>query len=170
MQVKRTKSITLTFDRKNLLYDIENYAYVEGDIMPTDNENTRHQVIDIGQDGNIDRVTRVLDLAYAECVEFMYPYTKIPCENEGWQDNGLRETSVYIIEILVDEDFSQTSINLISKLVHEYMVCRVLGDWLRITNPSNKSDWDGRADDIKEKIRIRLHARCGRVRRTQTPF
>lgn len=170
MQRPRTKNITLTFCRKNLLYDIENYAFVEGDIMPADNENTRHQVIDIGQDGNVDRVTRVLDLAYAECVEFMYPYTKVPCEDEGWQWNGLRETSVYIFEMLVDNDFSQSSVNLISKLIHEYMVCRVLGDWLRITNPDNRSGWDVKAEDIKNQIRVRLHARCGRVRRKLTPF
>lgn len=170
MRGLRTKNITLTFFRKNLLYDIENYAFVEGDIMPADNENTRHQVIDIGQDGNVDRVTRMLDLAYAECVEFMYPYTKVRCEDEGWQDNGLRETSVYVIEMLVDNDFSQSSVNLISKLIHEYMVCRVLDDWLRITNPDNRSGWDVKAEDIKNKIRVRLHARCGRVRRKQTPF
>jgi hypothetical protein len=169
MQNARKKSITLSFYRKNLLYDIENCAFVEGDIMPTDNENTRHQVIDIGQDANIDRVTRMLDLAFAECVEFMYPYTKVPCE-DGTQDNDLRETSVYVVEMLVDADFSQSSTNLIAKLVHEYMVCRVLGDWLRITNPDNRSGWDVKAEEIKNQIRVRLNARCGRVRRRQTPF
>jgi hypothetical protein len=170
MQLQRTKNITLNFERKNLLYDIENYAYVEGDIMPADNENTRHQVIDIGQEGNVDRVTRILDLAYAECVEFLYPYTKEMCENLITQGNELQETDVYVIEMAVDYDFSQTTINLISKLIHEYMVCRALGDWLRITNPANRSDWNSRAEDVKNQIRVRLHARCGKTRRRQTPF
>lgn len=169
-QAQRNKAVTLTFNRENLLYDIKNYAFVEGDIMNVDDENTRHQVIDIAEDGNIDRVTRVLDLAHAECVEFMYPYTKEPCVDEQTTNNDLVETPQYVIEMLVHEDFSQTTIDLLAKLIHEYMICRVLGDWFRITYPANQSGWELKAEDIKHQIRTRLHARCGRVRRTQTPF
>lgn len=169
-QAQRNKTVTLTFSRENLLYDIKNYAWVEGDIMNVDDENTRHQVIDIAEDGNVDRVTRMLDLAHAECVEFMYPYTKEPCADEQTTNNNLPETPQYVIEMLVHEDFSQTTIDLLAKLIHEYMICRVLGDWFRITYPTNQSGWELKAEDIKQQIRTRLHARCGRVRRTQTPF
>lgn len=170
MQTKRNKEVTLTFSRENLLYDIKNYAFVEGYNMAEGQEPVRHQVIDIAEDGNIDRVTRMLDLAYAECVEFMYPYTKEPCAEDTVVGNNLTETPEYVIEMLVHEDFSQTTIDLLAKLIHEYMICRVLGDWFRITYPSNQSGWGLKAEDIKHQIRIRLHARCGRVRRTQTPF
>lgn len=169
-QAQRNKTVTLTFSRENLLYDIKNYAWVEGDIMNVDDENTRHQVIDIAEDGNIDRVTRILDLAHAECVEFMYPYTKEPCADKQTTNNNLTETPQYVIEMLVHEDFSQTTIDLLAKLIHEYMICRVLGDWYRITYPANQSGWEAKAEEIRDKIRTRLHARCGRVRRTQTPF
>lgn len=169
-QAQRNKTVTLTFSRENLLYDIKNYAWVEGDIMNVDNENTRHQVIDIAEEGNVDRVTRMLDLAHAECVEFMYPYTKESCADEQTTNNNLTETPQYVIEMLVHEDFSQTTIDLLAKLIHEYMICRVLGDWFRITYPTNQSGWELKAEDIKQQIRTRLHARCGRVRRTQTPF
>lgn len=74
---KRTKVVSLEFSRKALIYDISNCAYVEGDVMPADDEHSKHQVFDIAEDGNIDRVTRILDLAHAECVEMMYPYTKV---------------------------------------------------------------------------------------------
>lgn len=166
----RTKSITLLFERNNILYDVENYAYVEGDIMPDESGNAKHQVMDIGQDGNVDRVTRVLDLAYAECVEFMYPYTKMPSKDGSMLGNDFQETSTYVIEMTVDEGLSQTTINLISKLVHEYMVCRVLGDWLSITKPERQSNWDNKAENIKNQIRVRLNARHRRVRRALSPF
>ncbi len=162
--------VTLLFRRDALLYDISNYAYVEGDIMPIDSENARHQVIDIAEDGNIDRVTRVLNQSHAECVEFMYPYTKGLCCYGDFQDNILYAPSEYIIEMFVHRDFSETTINLLSKLIHEYMVCRALGDWLSITNPPAYEKWKNKADGIKNEIRIRLNARCGRMRRTQTPF
>jgi hypothetical protein len=100
----------------------------------------------------------------------MYPYTKEPCADEQTTNNNLTETPQYVIEMLVHEDFSQTTIDLLAKLIHEYVICRVLGDWFRITYPTNQSGWELKAEDIKQQIRTRLHARCGRVRRTQTPF
>ena len=170
MIAKRTKIVELTFTRQNLLYDIENYAFVEGDVMRTDNEHAKHQVFDIAQDGNIDRVNRILDLAHAECVEMMYPYTKEPCDSEEVQDNSLSVKELYQISMLVPDDFSKSTVSLITKLVHEYMVCRVLADWMSITNPSSQSNWQSKLDSIEEQIRNHLNARCGRVRRAQTPF
>ena len=76
-KLQQTKTVTLTFKRSELLYDVENYSFVEGDIMETENEHARHQVFDIGQSGNVNRVTRVLNLTHAECVEMLYPYTRI---------------------------------------------------------------------------------------------
>lgn len=170
MIAKRTKIVALTFARKELLYDIENYAFVEGDVMRTDNEHAKHQVFDIAQDGNIDRVNRVLDLAHAECVEMLYPYTKEPCDGEEVQDNELTVKEQYEISMLVPDDFSKSTVSLITKLLHEYMVCRVLADWMSITNPSSQSNWQSKLDSIEEQIRNHLNARCGRVRRAQTPF
>lgn len=170
MIAKRTKTVTLTFKRTALVYDIENYAFVEGDVMRTDNEHAKHQVFDIAQDGNVDRVTRMLNLAHSECVEMMYPYTKEPCESEEVQDNELVEKDEYVISLLVPDDFSKSTVTLITNLVHEYMICRVLEDWMSITNPSSQSNWGAKLESIQEQIRNHLNARCGRVRRAQTPF
>ena len=167
---KRTKIVSLKFSRDALLYDIKNYAFVEGDIMLAEEEHAKHQVFDIAEDGNIDRVTRVLDLAHSECVEFMYPYTKIECEDEELRCNELSETGTYFIELLVPDDFSQSTVNFISKYVHEYMVSRVLSDWFSITKPSSKNNWEEKMNQAQEKIQVQLNARCKRVRRTQTPF
>lgn len=170
MIAKRTKTVTLTFKRTALVYDIENYAFVEGDVMRTDNEHAKHQVFDIAQDGNVDRVTRMLNLAHSECVEMMYPYTKEPCESEEVQDDELVEKDEYVISLLVPDDFSKSTVTLITNLIHEYMICRVLEDWMSITNPSSQSNWGAKLESIQEQIRNHLNARCGRVRRAQTPF
>lgn len=167
---KDRKLVMLVFKRDALLYDIENYAFVEGDVMQAQTEHERHQVIDIGQDGNIDRVTRILDLTHTECVEFLYPYTKVPCDELEWRDDSFAERHEYHIWMLVPLDFSQSTVNLLTRLIHEYMVCRVLADWMSITNPASKTNWEDKIASIKEQIRARMHARCGRVRRTQTPF
>lgn len=170
MKAKRTKIVELTFTRQNLLYDIENYAFVEGDIMRTDNEHAKHQVFDIAQDGNIDRVNRILDLAHAECVEMMYPYAKVSCEDSESVTNSPMDVNQYCITLQIPDDFSKTTIDYVSKCVHEYMTSRVLTDWLSITKPSAANYWAVKAAEAKDQIRTSLNARMKRVRRTLTPF
>ena len=71
-----TLKVTLTFKRDQLLYDIKNYAYVESHVMPPDTEHAKHMVADVGEEGNVDRVTRVLDLGVSMCRELLYPWAK----------------------------------------------------------------------------------------------
>jgi hypothetical protein len=176
---KRKKIVTLTFLRDELLYDIKNYAYIEGDVMKTDDEHDRHQVMDIGEEGNIDRVTRVLDLAIAECIELCYPYSKINVPDTSQDDeeeevmsldDTLEETPAYVVRLLVPDDFSQTTVNLLRRLIHELLVYKVVADWMSITNPDKAALWQAKVADTEEAIRTNLNCRVGRVRRTMTPF
>ncbi len=170
MIAKRTKTVRLTFYRSELLYDCKNYAYVEGDVMKTDDEHSRHQLMDICEDGNVDRVTRVLDLAIAQCVEACYPYTKLAVDEHTEMDDVLTETGAYVVEMMVPDDFSVTTVTLIERMIHELLVCRVLADWLWIVNPDKAPVWDDKAKRAEESLKSSLNARMGRVRKTQTPF
>lgn len=168
-----TNKVTLTFKRDELLYDINNIAYVEGDVMPADNEHDRHQVMDVGEDGNIDRVTRVLDVAFAECEELLYPYSKKPVETEESRDDTLANTDEYVIELTVPDDFSKTTVNLMEKYIHEFLVYRVLADWMSITNLKNAAsaqNWQAKLEEIKDEIESTLNAHRYRTRRTMNPF
>lgn len=164
-------SATLTFKRAELLYDAENYSFVEGDILNEDDEHSRHQVFDIGQSGNVDRVTRVLNLAHSECVEMLYPYTKeeIPDEQEAL-DDILVAPDDYKIELTLPESFSLTTLKLLMHLIHEYLVCRVLADWMSITNPKSQANWEDKMHSLKTKIQTSLVSRSGKIRRKLKPF
>lgn len=189
--VARTKTVKLTFKREELLYDIRNNAYVEGDVMQAKTEHDRHQVQDIGEDGNIDRVTRLLDLAHAECEEALFPYTKENVEQETEMDDtptfvepveetpaeeftneipDAKPTGDYVIRLLVPDEYSKTTVRLIVRYIHEYMVCRVLADWLSITNPPAAANWKAKQDEALEGMKEAVNFRTGRVRRTQTPL
>ena len=198
---KRTKTVKLLFKRSELLYDIKNYAYVEGDVMQVKTEHDRHQVQDIGETGNIDRVTKVLDLAYAESVEALFPYTKQEVEQETEMDNmptvvyaeepaegggdgvetptheeGKTEgeanakTQDYEIQLLVPDAYSKTTVTLLVRYIHEYMVCRVMADWMSITNPTSAPKWKEKEQEMLESMKEAVNFRTKRVRRTQTPF
>ena len=159
----------LGFKRDQLLYDIKNYAYIEGGVMGTESNHNRHMVQDVGEEGNVDRVTRVLNLTVAKCRELLYPYTKDELHRTELNDT-LREPQVYGIVLSVPTDFSQTTLYLLENLIHEYLVCKALSDWLSITNPAKAQVWEVKAEDAESEIRANLHARIARTRRRLHPF
>lgn len=163
--------VTLRFKWQELIYDAANYSFVEGDIMKTDDEHARHQVSDIAEKGNIDRVTRVLNLAHAECVEMLFPYTKkeIPDWKESLNDE-LTAPEEYYITMNVPDGFSFTTVNLLQHLIHEYLVCRVLADWMSITNPNSEANWERKFERLRHKIQTSLVSRTGTMRRKLKPF
>jgi len=164
------KLVTLAFKRSELLYDIQNYAYIEGDIKQTDDEHQKHQVFDIVEDGNVDRVTRVLDLAFAQCVEACYPYSKTEVCNDAYADDTLEPVDNYMLYLLVPHDMSATTINLLCKTIHELLVYKVMADWLSITKPESVATWQNKITEHEGRVSTMLNARIRRVRRTQTPF
>jgi len=168
---QQKKVITLTFKRKELLYDASNYSFVEADIMSQDTEHAKHQVFDIVQDGNIDRVTRILNLAHAECVELLYPYAKeeLP-DAEEVLDDILKEPDTYTIKLMLPQNFSMTTVKMLEEYIHEFLVCSVLSDWLSITFPRSAERWESKLRDTKIKIRTSLMSRRGKVRRKLKPW
>ena len=168
---QQTRSVTLTFRRKELLYDAENCSFVEGDIMKADDDHARHQVFDIAAKGNIDRVTRVLNLAHAECVEMLFPYSKEEMsEGRETMDDILAVPEVYSIVLNLPEGFSRTTLKLLTHLIHEYLVCRVLADWMSITNPGSKENWELKFKELRTKIQTSIVSRTGKLRRKLKPF
>jgi hypothetical protein len=168
-----TRTVTLKFIREQLLYDIRNIAYVESDVMPGDNDHSRHQVADIGEDGNVDRVTRIMDLAFAAVTELLYPYTKSSVGEKEERTDEFKESEVYVIDLLVPDDFSKTTVDYLTRLIHEFVVYRVLADWMGIANLGNSesaANWEAKASSLADEIDSTLHARMRRVRRTLSPF
>ena len=161
--------VVILLGRGQLVYDVENICYIEGDILPEDMQHQRHMVQDVGQDGNVDRVTRVLDLAHAKVVELLYPFTQHAIRHPA-VDDRLREKPVYGIFLNVPETISQTTLNLLGKLIHEYMVCKAVADWLSITNTAKSDVWKAKSEDAVGEIRQNLCARMTRIRRRMHPF
>ena len=165
-----TREVTLTFKRSELLYDIRNYAYVEGDIMDTQNEHAQHQTFDVAEDGNIDRVSRVLGLAHSECVEFLYPYTKVEVDETEERDDILDAPDEYVIEMKVPETFAKSTCNILERYIHEYLICRALADWFSITKPESAANWRAKAQEAYEGIMTSKTLRTKRTRRGMSPF
>ena len=170
MKDNRNKTVTLTFWRTELVYDCENYSFVEADIMKEEEQHAKHQVFDIAQDGNVDRVTRVLNLCFAHCVELCYPFSKETVVDGMATDDKLVAHEKYVLTLRVPDDFSSTTVKYLTKLIHELMVDYVMQDWMSITKPASKATWQEKIDAIEGKVSTTLKGRMGPVRRPLRPF
>lgn len=153
----------LGFQRDQLLYDINNASYIEGSVMETGNHHNRHMVQDVGEDGNVDRVTRILDLTVAQSREMLYPYTKHHIHRAELNDR-FNEQMVYGIVLKLPSDFSQTTLNLLEQLIHELLVCKAVAEWMRLTNPARSQSWQEKANEAVSEIRTSLTSRMTRTR------
>ena len=162
--------VTLRFVRDELLYDIKNYCYVEGDTMERGDEHAKHQVFDVGETGNIDLVTRKLDVSFWKCVDLCYPYTKRALCHDMSRENELEEDDEYVMRMSVPPGFSETTVEYLTKLIHELMVYMVMAYWMSITKPESTETWQKKAESAEHEILTTLNNRIGRVRRTLSPF
>ena len=174
-----TKTVVLTFLRNELLNDLDQYGFVEGDVMRVgDPKNDaeehlrhgRHQTQDITQDGNIDLVTRWINLKLSWCREALFPYTKSPVMDNVTLDDVLREPSTYTIAMTVPDDFSETTVTYLEELIHNLLVWWVLYYWFSITKPEGAEKWLASAEGAEKDIKGALAKRCGRTRRPLRPF
>lgn len=170
---KATKKVTLTFKRDELLYDIKNYAYIEGHVWGEDSPEIRHAqhtLVEIGEEGNVDRVNRILGVVHAAAVEMLYPYTKQDPEEEEEIDDRMWTPTDYKIVMKVPVTMSRTTLHLLNKLIHEFMVARVIYDWLSITHPEAARNWLNKALEAQEEINSVKNSRTGVLRRPSHPF
>jgi len=175
-----TKTVVLTFLRSELLNDLDQYGFVEGDVMRIGDpkseadeylQHGKHQVQDITQDGNVDLVTRWLNLKLSWCKEKgLYPFTKNPVMDNVTLDDILDDPETYSIVMTVPSDFSSTTAEWLEELIHNLLVWYVLFRWLSITKPEGAAKWKDAVDDAEEQIKGALARVCGRRRRPVRPF
>lgn len=168
--IRVTKNVTLKFHRAELMYDIENCAYIEGHVWGEENQHAQHTLVEIGEEGNIDRVSRILGVVHAAAIEMLYPYTKEePIADEVMCDR-LKTPEDYDISMQVPATMSRTTLQLLKELIHEFMVARVIYDWLSITHPEAARNWLEKALEAKEGINRIKNNRTGVLRRPSHPF
>lgn len=155
----------MTFGREEILYDVANIAYVAGDVSPKD-DHEKHQLIDIIQDGNVDRVTRVMTLAFSEVVEILHRFTKVEVGKTGmpgrWEltsgfagiplNNEFIEPDQYHVIMRVPATYSETTLVVLKNYIHEYVCCSILADWMSITNKEEWETWVAKREEVKEKL------------------
>lgn len=153
--------------RPDLLYKIANAAAIVKDSIPDDDgtHELRRCVEDLTDDHNVDRVTDLLDLAFADLLE--------------WLDGRLDPDSYECdIDLDTSDDYSLMTkraltpvkaFKVLKPRIEEYMVAYVLWQWLmhkgfmQLAQP-----WLERIEELKDKINSVLTG--NRTKRPLSPF
>ena len=105
------------------------------------------------------------ELAHAECVEMLFPYAmKEITDSEEVKDDG------YSIVITVSKEMSQTTVSLVERQINEYIVSRLIAEWMMVCNIDSHSYWLERYTSIRKQINRTLLSRMKPLRRTSRPF
>lgn len=168
--IKQRKIIEVSLYRKALVYDAENIAFIIGDNMQGGDEKEKSGVMDVGQDGNIDRVTRVLNKSFNELVYALTAYTKEDTMEDCVVDNLFTEPEVYVLKLSVPVAFSKPNMEAVKTAAHEYLVCMSLFDWFTITKKDEAQGYYDRAQMELVKLKGYLEARTKMTRRRLSTF
>lgn len=165
------RKVTLEFYREELEKDIAQIGYVNGDVTEAGAVHSKHQIQDIVEDGNRERVIRMLGLAHGEVLEMLYSATNSPVDDGTTDDNVYEEPEKYVVNMTVPETFSLTTVKYLREAIHEYMICRALEDWMGIArDPGQVEIWAARRDQAQKNIMKAMAKRGGRLRLRLTPF
>ena len=142
------------YDKKLVMEEVANLLYVIGDVREGEyTAHTLHNTFDICAPGNIDRAHKTLDLAVAQVETLVYSgsgscssgfsgsgfsssgsgsYGSGSCSS-GCSGSG-RVGAVGIGRGVVG-GWDLLQWRLVSRLVHEYLVAKVVADWLEVAFP-----------------------------------
>lgn len=168
---KGNYKVAFGFKRDDLLYDIKNTAYVIANVMRIDDENTRHQIFDICEKGNIDIVTKTINLAFYEMCEIIRTHSRRRIKIEATGGFVFDTLDTYAISMLVPGAYQKHEMWLLRNLTHWYIVYRVFEEFLKIVAHPLYKQIEENSITIKDKVEETLKGAGGSVsRRPLRPF
>lgn len=166
--------------KKELVYDIKNTAYTYADSIFSSvaDPHLIHNIYDVGEDGNRDKLARILDSAIEDCREMLFRYTKMEMLGGGFDSNEWEECigsptndeDAYYLAMRMPSGFSKTSVHTMMVYIHDYIVNQCLYEWLMIVYPDGADRFWALAEDKKQKIKDASNRSAGRARIRLHPF
>ena len=149
--------------KSELVYDIKNTSYTFADSISSgvSDLHSIHQIYDVGEEGNRDKLARILDSAVEDCKELLYRFTKMEMLGSGFDSNEweecigspTNEEESYYLAMRMPNGFSKTSVHTMTVYIHDYIVNQCLYEWLMIVYPDGADRFWSLAEEKKQKIK-----------------
>ena len=162
----------MELQKKELVFDIANTAYVFADALSVDDLHIKHNIIDVAQDGNRDKLARILDEAVEDCRETLFDLGK-GYVDVGWYDSNEWENCVgsptneeesYYLQMFAPRSFSPNSLHTLTVYAHNFIVYKTMADWLTIVYPNGAEQFLSLAEEKKDKLLRAANRGGGQIR------
>lgn len=141
--VETDDMLTIRIVSSEVLDDIRSAAWIESETHPECNLHQRHEMADICEKDNIERVWRVLGICVAE-IRAALRSVLIPDRSVFWQ-NDLESPEEWIFSF--GSQPAPHIANLVKEKIHEYLVARVMADRLSVLMPMSAVCWEEQGKD-----------------------
>lgn len=148
----RTYSVVdIELKQDDLLADIANRLLVTANSM--DNDADTHNTKDALDEGNQEVIMGMVSRQMYECMNILFPYAKTPIRRCRCGDGG-NEADVYIIRLTFERERSETQVQELRRLIHDYIVYKCYAEWLEMTLPAANTYtiWEQKAEDTRQRI------------------
>lgn len=159
---EQKKTLTVTLEVKELVYDIQNKAYLTGQAREAGGmgyqEASNMQASD--DDENSYQIRRSLANAFSSIKSFLGEYLS--------EDNTTSDNLVYeeidndgqlSLEFLLPSNYNNASADSLGNGIHAYLVDMALGDWFTITNKSDANTYIEHSALSLENVKRALYKR-----------
>ncbi|MDE5975224.1 MAG: hypothetical protein K2G69_01605 [Muribaculaceae bacterium] len=139
--------------RHQLIDDIASAAWVVADVEEgKETPHRLHQTFDICQDGNLPLTERLIGLALAEIELSLLPL--LPGAEHRKLRKGVRNNlpEEIRVKLNIKSDRGKGAASRLLVVMHDYIVARVLEEWLSITLPASAPTWKRKAEELMEII------------------
>lgn len=155
-----------------IIYDIQNIAWIRADTLQLQDEHNRHLLKDIAQDGNIDRTNRLIRLHAQELYDILYSLTNqpLPTDANPHLTNQEPNETQYDYLLQLPQNFSNHNLQYLADLMHEYICISTLLDWCHIIAHKNTEYFIYLKQETANKIKAQLARRTQPTRKPMRPF
>ncbi len=156
---KKDKLLILEFKRQELVYEIGNLGYIIRDSSKRDTPDEYKNVADINANGNTDRISRLLDLAYADVMRILSAYVDHKVDFDAYGNDIQQDPDSYFVMITLKHEMPGTTENLLRIYIHEFMVAKVMSEWLSVVAPDKAGAWIDKVQTMETNIKGSMSAR-----------
>lgn len=152
--------IMMELQKGELVFDVANTTYTFADALSDDEVRDKNKIIDVAQDGNRDKLARILDEAVEDCRETLYNLGKGHVdgswyETDEWDEcvgSPINDEESYYLKMFAPRYFTTSSLHTMTVYAHNYIVNKAVADWLMMVYPKGTEQFLALANDTKEKL------------------
>lgn len=166
------KTVTVTQQVAELIYDIQNKSYLTGQAREADG-NTNYEAASNMQASNDDensyQIRRSVAAAFSSLKSLLGQYlVETATTSDNLISSTIEDDGELKLSFLLPSNFNNASVDSLGNGIHSYLVDMALSDWFAITNKNDAADYITHAQFSLENIKRALYKRSRPDRPTYT--